>query len=285
MKVSPIQLRRRGFSLIEVLLATFILAIGLIMVATIFPVGADWTRQATEDTVSRTIAENAFNLIRSRVTGAQMTSVSTTLQGLPGLTAISLAERTYQFGNTNPYPAPNPPSSNYYWTALTRVSPAQMNTISKTYDVYILVFRKGDASQTFYNTGYSPPAGFTDMGTSATPVRDSDESRFPTTPLYANFKHYYEPTLVIGQYNSGTYDSTLDPPVKGAYPPIGFYGIGATSGTVFRQITAVDVNTASNTKATARPNVSPGENIIYAPPADGTSASPLVYVYQTTLTF
>ena len=42
--------RRRAFSLMEVLLAVFILGIGLIMVATVFPVGADWTRQSTEDT-------------------------------------------------------------------------------------------------------------------------------------------------------------------------------------------------------------------------------------------
>ena len=50
---------RGGFSLVEVLLATFILGIGMIMVASIFPVGANWTREATEDSVGQVISQAA----------------------------------------------------------------------------------------------------------------------------------------------------------------------------------------------------------------------------------
>src|SRR4051812_41156300 len=53
---------RRGFSLVEVLLAIFILGIGMIMVASVFPVGANWTRQTAEGSVSQTIAQSAMSV-------------------------------------------------------------------------------------------------------------------------------------------------------------------------------------------------------------------------------
>jgi prepilin-type N-terminal cleavage/methylation domain-containing protein len=281
------QLRHRGFSLVEVLLATFILAIGLIMVATIFPVGADWTRQATEANVAQVVAQNAINIIRQRYSAGgtqagqiytyfKTSATPTSVQALPNLTAIPIAERTYQFGNSNPFPSQNPASCTYYWTALARVSPSQATALSQTYDIYIVVFRKGEAAQTFFDTGYNLPAGYSEV----TGVRDAAD---PSNP--AGYKHILEPTLLTGPYKSGTYNNTLDPPIKDPVPALGFAGIGVTSGTVFRQTTSLDPVNPSNTKALARPGLASGETIIYAPPADGTTASPLVYVYQTTLTF
>src|SRR5690242_19549346 len=82
----------RGFSLMEVLLAVFILGIGLIMVATIFPVGADWTRQSTEDSIAQTIAQNAMAIIRDNYapsslngnTAGRLSTIGATVQALPG---------------------------------------------------------------------------------------------------------------------------------------------------------------------------------------------------------
>jgi hypothetical protein len=96
-----------------------------------------------------------------------------------------------------------------------------------------------------------------------------------------------EPTLLTAQYQEGASPVGQTSPVNGAIPEIGFIAIGRQSGTVFRQ--GVDLlTTPGSAKAVARPAIikTPAfEDVIYAMPADGTSASPLVYVYQTTVSF
>lgn len=52
--------RQSGFSLTEMLLATAVMAIGLVMVATIFPVGVKLTGLSTERTVAAVVADEAF---------------------------------------------------------------------------------------------------------------------------------------------------------------------------------------------------------------------------------
>ena len=59
--------RKRGFSLIEMLLAIFILGIGIISIATLFPAGIAQQQKSTDDIIGPIIARNAMTLIRSRV--------------------------------------------------------------------------------------------------------------------------------------------------------------------------------------------------------------------------
>lgn len=59
--------RRGGFSLAEMLLAIFILSIGVISVAAIFPAGISLQRQTNDDTLGPMVAQSAIALIRSRV--------------------------------------------------------------------------------------------------------------------------------------------------------------------------------------------------------------------------
>ena len=55
----------RAFSMVEVLLAMFILAIGMIMVMSVFPVGAKWTRDAVDASVEESVARNAVAVIKT----------------------------------------------------------------------------------------------------------------------------------------------------------------------------------------------------------------------------
>lgn len=58
---------RRGFSLIEVLLAIFILGIGIISIGAIFPAAIVQQRQSFDDAMGPLVAENALALLRTRL--------------------------------------------------------------------------------------------------------------------------------------------------------------------------------------------------------------------------
>ena len=58
---------RRAFSLIELLLSVFILAIGIISVSALFPAGIAQQQQSTDDQLGPVVAEQALGLLRSRV--------------------------------------------------------------------------------------------------------------------------------------------------------------------------------------------------------------------------
>jgi hypothetical protein len=101
-------------------------------------------------------------------------------------------------------------------------------------------------------------------------------------------------------YNPGFHNPDNTPSIYDAIPPMGQYGIGAESGTVFKQIanpflTSAQLATAGPGGAAPRPYLkgqftpvdAPTEPIIYVPAPDGTdnAASPLIYIYQTTITY
>ncbi len=60
-------LGRRGFSLIEVLLAIFILGIGIISIGAIFPAAIVQQRQSFDDAIGPVVADNALALLRTRL--------------------------------------------------------------------------------------------------------------------------------------------------------------------------------------------------------------------------
>ena len=60
-------LRRRGFSLIEVLLSVFILSIGVISIAALFPAGILQQRQSVDDITGPIVAQNALAILRTKL--------------------------------------------------------------------------------------------------------------------------------------------------------------------------------------------------------------------------
>ena len=67
MSRNPATSRRAGFSLIELLMAIFILGIGIISIASLFPAGIAQQRGAMDDQVGPLVARNAMSLLRSRI--------------------------------------------------------------------------------------------------------------------------------------------------------------------------------------------------------------------------
>lgn len=63
---SPAPLRR-GFSLVELLLAVFILAIGLISIGALFPAAIFQQRLSTDDATGPVVADNAFATLRAKL--------------------------------------------------------------------------------------------------------------------------------------------------------------------------------------------------------------------------
>ena len=317
---------RPAFSLVEVLLAIFILGIGMIMVASVFPVGANWTRQTAEESVGQTVAQNALTVLQKHygrggdlslaiapdfMSATNVNSVLKAaspspdpaipgpyaLQAFPFFTSIPVRERCYQFGSNSPFPATNPLNCTYFWTALIRLNPAYMvpsapvNFVqlssSYKYDVFILVMHKGDVRHSFFQFSTEIPGMRNLVGPAA-------EQFIPSVQRVA--------------YSPGTYLINGSPQVQKEVPRLGDVALGGSTGTVFRQmLDPYAVVKGSGPAAMPRPfirgyNLAPAgpleplEPIIYCPPADGTGtsngaglppygASPLIYVYQTTVTF
>ncbi len=59
--------RRVGFSLVEVLLAIFILGVGVIAVAALFPAGIAQQRRSVDDIIGPIVANNAIAILRTRL--------------------------------------------------------------------------------------------------------------------------------------------------------------------------------------------------------------------------
>src|SRR5262249_30642514 len=65
--ISTFDFRLSAFSMVELLIAIMILGLGLVMVATIFPVGLDMTRETVEKGISLAAADYAVDLIKLKV--------------------------------------------------------------------------------------------------------------------------------------------------------------------------------------------------------------------------
>lgn len=95
--------KRNAFSLVEVLLAIFILGVGVISIASLFPAGIAQQRLSVDDIMGPTVANNAIAIIRSKVKPEDFAyTIITTGAGHPMVQGDSLGwlrPAFYGFGN------------------------------------------------------------------------------------------------------------------------------------------------------------------------------------------
>lgn len=264
---------RAGFSLVEILMAVMILGVGMIMIASVFPVGANWARQNIEETIGSIVAKNAVGIIQTRYTAANLDTVDNTIQAIPGIVGpnplLPLVERAYAFGKEPAYPATDPTNANYFWTALIRRS-GGANSTSDTFDLYILVFNRNDPNQIFRSTnsdGDPFPSGVTEV-TGARAL--TNELNIPCVIQ----------TPTVDRTGENTFLFPLPPIQFGTVRGLlGSQLIEQNTGNVYRVIDN-DYKVNSTLPSAANPI-----SFFHVPPADDGSVSPLVYIYQTTISF
>ena len=282
---------RPGFSLAEILIAIFVLSIGLIMIASVFPVAAKWTAEDAQTSVAQVIAKNAVAQIRTQYLAGGLPLNATAAQPLVGYGPF-----VYSFGNAHPYqfgthqavtgtnyapfaidpapaaptPAPAAPPGNYYWSAVIvpaaggYAGMAPSAQLGNVYTVYVFVFSKGDQTNTFAATAAN--TGFPNGGSTLLPMQPDPQNSVPS------YRSFY-PQLFEGEY-----------PYASAAMPMDSLGVDVTTGSVFRLVTDPANNAVVPTGLASGSVINTASDlVIYAPPAIGQTASPLIYVYVTTV--
>lgn len=277
---------RRGFSLIEILFAIFILGIGLLMVAAVFPVAIKWTNQDVQSTIGLVISRSAVAQIKANPTVNNASIFSEELLPLASGGVYATYPQPYMYGTPQPVPAPgllqgtatSPPDyanylglgtdyrqARYWWQAVLLPAPAdgaagvastpigtQAGAATTTYNLYILVFAKGDLSNV-----YNPPLSI----------------NYPQVPQIAVKKAAAAatdmPIVSIGLY--------LKPVPVNGNPPVTYMGNSVRSENLPTNPPTVGFSGSNS--------VGINDVLLFAPPAVNQQTSPLVYIYATTVTF
>lgn len=134
------RIKKSGFSLMEVLIAVGVLALGMLFIASVFPAGLFWTTVASERTISAVAADEAFAKIR--------------LYGMPVLSGAgqnSLSEIYPEDEYAYPsIPTTDPNSKRYWWSAIGRQSdPLDPCSVQVT----VFVSRKVGTGTKYYRQG------------------------------------------------------------------------------------------------------------------------------------
>jgi hypothetical protein len=89
--------RQGGFNFSEVLFAVMILGIGFIMIAAIFPVALQQTKQTGEEVIAGSSSRGGVNFIRQIGSVARGLPVTYSRQTIPGNTSVTLPGAVYSF--------------------------------------------------------------------------------------------------------------------------------------------------------------------------------------------
>ncbi len=139
-----------AFSLIEMLMAVGILAVGMLFIAGVFPVSIHFTTVSSERTIAANVADEAFAKIK--LYGVNPLTLSDAGQTPFEVIVPSAADSEFAYPST---PTTDPNSKKYWWTALCRK--ADSNPLSRDVQVTVFVSRK-----TGIMSSYLTPSGTTD---------------------------------------------------------------------------------------------------------------------------
>ena len=150
-----------GFSLVEMLIATGIMAIGLVMVATIFPVGMKLTGMSAERSVAAVTADEAFAKIQlyglRDFANWPVTDPNVECSDYSYVTSYAGPDNVWNSGDESAlekeflYPSAElslPETHKYHWSALCR------RTGENDVQVTVFVTRKSFSGLSYY--GYDP---------------------------------------------------------------------------------------------------------------------------------
>lgn len=283
---------RRGFSLIEILFAIFILGIGLLMIAAVFPIAIKWTNQDVHSTIGLVISRSAVAQIKASTTVNGISVFATGIYPNGGTTPLSTRygavaatyPQPYMYGTPNPTPsrgllvptaANSPPfystrdlQSRYWWQAVLVPDPgdgasgvtptplaSQAGAGTQTYDLFIFVYSKGNISNLYPTVGpYPAPA-------EAPQFEANGPDTMPIGAMALDLKPIPDITPPAAYAGSVVRREIINLPGQ-ANPTVGYSGTTASYSSV-------------------------GNNdvLLFAPPAVNQQTSPLVYIYATTVTF
>ncbi|UCF43348.1 MAG: prepilin-type N-terminal cleavage/methylation domain-containing protein [Planctomycetota bacterium] len=148
------KLKNRGFSLTEVLLSVGVLAVGMIFIAGVFPVGIHYTTIAIEQTKAAIVADEAFAKVRLYAVGDPFDLTDDFDPNELG-GAARRGEALFDFNDSDIFPAtdkidPNEftyPSAGadisqkwYYWSALCRLTSRYDRKSNRNPEVEVTVF-------------------------------------------------------------------------------------------------------------------------------------------------
>ena len=147
------ELKHNGFSLTEVLMAVGILSIGMMLIATMFPVGIYLTTVATERTMAAIVYDEAIAKIQ--LYGLNISSLGWTTPNYQNCTPYELVSQIAIDPNEFSYPSVDPATktSQYYWSALCRLK--DPNDPNMLYQVTVFVARKTGPNLKYWHSGGS----------------------------------------------------------------------------------------------------------------------------------